>query len=1099
MDSNTQATGGFHVDYSVKGTAKCKLCKKVISKNVLRIGKPVLFKDRIFLQYHHVPCMLKKFRNARIASNIVSDTNALTGFADLREDDQHTLKDLIASENESRNKTLPTSLQKRKARVSPEAPLHVRKSRLKSSNSECLTVLFTNADQLTTTKMTELRLRVQQEKPMVVAVCEVKPKNSQERHNYDIPGFSLHPVNIEESTGRGIAVYTHSSLDQSIVQIKSDLSFQEACLLEIKLRGGDLMLFGCIYRSPTQSATSEKNNDCLNRLLLNISNTKYSHRCLVGDFNFKDINWTSWSTFHNDDSKEQKFIETIRDCFFHQHNLENSRRRGNDQPSLIDLIFTDESMQVSDVHHQAPLGKSDHNVITFKFNCYLDYSKPKEKLLYDKGDFNAMRIQLVENDWMEEFISTADGKSVEELWQSIKSMLENLRKSFVPKKQSDTSPKWKDVGGFPVDQGARKAIQEKHALHRKWIASQTKDSSSEAARVRYRKASNKAKTLIRQCKRRYESLIAEESKANPKPFWAHIRGRLKTKEGVAPLLQNPKDKNSMKFTDEEKANILLHQFTSVFTHEPAGDAPTMASRTAAIMATIIVTEEMVREEINKLNINKSCGPDEVHPKMLKELVGFISAPIAILLNKTIQDGEIPGDWKKAYVSAIFKKGSKSVAENYRPISLTSLVCKLMETLLKTEMLSHLESNNLLSPKQFGFLSGRSTTTQLLNYLNKCLEKTVHGQVVDCIYLDFAKAFDTVPHKRLLNKLKAYGITGQMLKWIEAFLTGRTHAVRVNGVLSEVNTVISGIPQGSVLGPILFIIYINDILDNITSDGFLFADDTKILRSIRNEDDALALQSDIDALEEWSDKWLLRFNAKKCHVLSLGKIENTMYTKRYKVYGNELEHVFEEKDLGITIDSQLTFEEHIAAKVRVANAIVGLIRRSFSFLSCYLFRKLYLALVRPHLEYAQVVWSPHSKKLINMLENVQIRATKLVDGLGKLDYPARLRKLNLPTLLHRRERGAMIEMYKHFTVYSKETLSDAFQPRQRITRPHNRQIQERAPNDGVTGAQSNSFYFRNARTWNQLPAKVVNAGTLDSFKNALDEYWEEAPTKFDHQQ
>ena len=132
----------------------------------------------------------------------------------------------------------------------------------------------------------------------------------------------------------------------------------------------------------TPSATSEKNNDCLNRLLLNISNTKYSHRCLVGDFNFKDINWTSWSTFHNDDSKEQTFIETIRDCFFHQHNLENSRRRGNDQPSLIDLIFTDESMQVSDVHHQAPLGKSDHNVIPFKFNCYLDCSNPKEKLLY---------------------------------------------------------------------------------------------------------------------------------------------------------------------------------------------------------------------------------------------------------------------------------------------------------------------------------------------------------------------------------------------------------------------------------------------------------------------------------------------------------------------------------------------------------------------------------------------------------------------------------------------------------------------------------------------------------------------------------------------
>ena len=325
-------------------------------------------------------------------------------------------------------------------------------------------------------------------------------------------------------------------------------------------------------------------------------------------------------------------------------------------------------------------------------------------------------------------------------------------------------------------------------------------------------------------------------------------------------------------------------------------------------------------------------------------------------------------------------------------------------------------------------------------------------------------------EKKLRRVGKYGTRGK------AFLTGRTHSVKVNGVSSEINAVISGIPQGSVLGPILFIVYINDILDNIASDGFLFADDTKILRSIKCRDDAIELQSDITALEEWSNKWLLKFNPKKCHVLSLGKIENTMFTMRYEIYGKEMEHVFEEKDLGVTIDSQLTFEDHIAAKVKVANAMVGLIRRSFSYLSCYLFRKLYLALVRPHLEYAQVVWSPHSKKLINMLENVQIRATKLVDGLSTLDYPARLRKLNLPTLLHRRARGAMIELYKHFTVYSKETLSDAFQPRQRFTRPHNWQLMERTPKDGVNGIQANSFYFRNARMWNRLPANGIRPQT-----------------------
>ena len=603
--------------------------------------------------------------------------------------------------------------------------------------------------------------------------------------------------------------------------------------------------------------------------------------------------------------------------------------------------------------------------------------------------------------------------------------------------------------------------------------------------------------MVRKCKRQFESSIAEKAKTNPKPFWSHVRGRLKTKEGVAPLLSNPNDKSSMKFTDKEKANILLQQFSSVFTREPDGDAPTMPSRTSAILETLRVTAEMVDAEIKAMNVNKACGPDNIHPRMMKELVSFISLPIAILLNRTMQEGVIPRDWKRAFVSAIFKKGSKSIAENYRPISLTSLVCKLMETFIKNAIMAHLVSNSLLSSKQFGFTGGRSTVTQMLNYLDKCIEKIVAGKVVDCIYLDFAKAFDTVPHKRLLNKLKAYGISGELLNWIKAFLSDRTQTVKVNGVSSETDPVISGIPQGSVLGPILFIIFINDILDNVQSEGFLFADDTKVFRSVGSKADAEALQADIDTLEEWSNTWLLRFNPKKCHVLSLGRIEDTMYTMRYKVYDKEMEHVFDEKDLGVTVDSQLTFEDHIASKVRIANAMVGLIRRSFSYLSCYLFRKLYLAFVRPHLEYAQVVWAPHSRKLINLIENVQIRATKLVDGLGSLSYTERLQKLNLPTLVHRRTRGAMIELYKHFNIYSRDTIADSFQPRQRCTRSHDQQLLERVPQDGVRGLQSNSFYFRYTRMWNTLPNNVVAAKSLNSFKNALDNHWKEEPSMYDH--
>ena len=161
--------------------------------------------------------------------------------------------------------------------------------------------------------------------------------------------------------------------------------------------------------------------------------------------------------------------------------------------------------------------------------------------------------------------------------------------------------------------------------------------------------------------------------------------------------------------------------------------------------------------------------------------------------------------------------------------------------------------------------------------------------------------------------------------------------------------ISGIPQGTVLGPLLFVVYINDLLDNISSNGLMYADDTKIFREISSRADAEALQLDIQKLEEWTEKWLLRFHPDKCHVLSLGKIENTKHTHRYQICDQEMEHVFEEKDLGITFDSDISFREHIANKINKANSITGLIRRSFTFLDCESFSKLYCALVRPHLE------------------------------------------------------------------------------------------------------------------------------------------------------
>ena len=240
-----------------------------------------------------------------------------------------------------------------------------------------------------------------------------------------------------------------------------------------------------------------------------------------------------------------------------------------------------------------------------------------------------------------------------------------------------------------------------------------------------------------------------------------------------------------------------------------------------------------------------------------------------------------------------------------------------------------------------------------------------------------------------------------------------------------------------------------------------------------------------------DKWTVD----KCHVITLGKLENIMYTNRYKIGDMELEHVFEEKDLGITVDADLSFDEQICSKVSKANQIMGLIRRSFANLDTKSFIKLYTALVRPHLEYGQSVWSPHLKKHQDLIEKVQIRATKQVDGLHNLQYSERLKLLNLPTLAYRRLRGDVIEMHKHFRMYDEEIIADSFQRKVRANRGHNLQIYERRAKDGTRGVQHNSFYFRTARLWNQLPEDVVNAPTINSFKNRLDKCWNDLPMKF----
>jgi len=545
------------------------------------------------------------------------------------------------------------------------------------------------------------------------------------------------------------------------------------------------------------------------------------------------------------------------------------------EPSLLDLVLTNEDMQILDIQHHAPIGKSDHDVILFDFKCYMNYSKQKAQFAYREGNYNGMRQNLTNSRWKDRFVKsvlTTDKPRVEHCWNLLKTKYLTLRDQFVPKSTTSSGPSWKEKWSFPIEKPERDAIKDKNKKRRAWMSSMSL-LDREHARLEYTRARNKVRTLLRKAKRLFEKGIAKQCKKNPKGFWAYSRSKLKTRSGIAPLLSNPEDKETIVFDDKGKADILQNQFSSVFTREQEGDIPRLNIRTKTNVKNIHITAEMVLNILKYIKINKSFGPDEIHLMMLKELAGDFAELIAALFNMSINDGVLAEDWKTAFVLPIFKKGAKNLAVNYRPISLTCILCKVLENIVRQTIMENLTSQNLISNKQHGFVTSRSTVTQLLMYMDKCVEDIADGNVVDAIYLDFWKAFDTVPHRRLIGKLEAYGIEGNILNWINAFLTNRSQVVQVNGVNSKPASAISGIPQGSVLGPLLFVVYINNLLDNLHSTWLLFTDDTKLFRKITSEADAKELQKDIALLEEWSRIWLLDFNAGKCHVLTMGKFEN----------------------------------------------------------------------------------------------------------------------------------------------------------------------------------------------------------------------------------
>jgi len=383
---------------------------------------------------------------------------------------------------------------------------------------------------------------------------------------------------------------------------------------------------------------------------------------------------------------------------------------------------------------------------------------------------------------------------------------------------------------------------------------------------------------------------------------------------------------------------------------------------------------------------------------------------------------------------------------------------------------------------------KSTLTNLLEYLEVLTKAKDDHLSVDVNYLDCRKAFDTVPHRRLIAKLEALGVEGNVLSWISSFLLNRRQRVSIRGSTSGWLPVDSGVPQGSVLGPILFLFYINDLVDGLECPILLFADDAKIFKTIKSQDDVDMLRRDMLKIERWSEKWLLTFNEEKCATMHIGK--NNLKAD-YTINNRTLNETELEKDLGVFVSHDLNPSQHVAKVAAKANGIIGLVKKNFDYLDAETILSIHCTMIRPTLEYAVQCWSPYLVKDIEELEKIQHRITKLVPGLQDVPYEERCKRLNLQTLVQRRQRGDLIEVYKILRGHEGSDYTKFFKLRSGNTRGHNWKLEKKEQHRSLM--RGGWFAIRVVNPWNDLPHYVVNAPTIATFKTRLDKHFGEIQT------
>ena len=935
-------------------------------------------------------------------------------------------------------------------------------------HNEALKVLTVNVNHILAKRVELLHFLVDNSIDIMIA-CETKIDENICDAELGLENFDIYRKD-RNIHGGGVLVAVKKQLKSR----KLEITGTECELVCVKLMVENTrpVVICAFYRPPSSTLEVMEN---LKDALMQVLAYRNVTLLLSGDFNLPDIDWEANALKDNPlhQRESRSFLETVSELGLKQ--FVKFPTRGE---NMLDLILSNKEFSVSDVR-SCP-GVSDHEMIIYNFHVKAEkiINRTRKVYLYHKADLIGLR-NFLQNAYIY-FKVHVSSMDVESQWVYFKNKLFEAVDKFVPSKVL------KPKSGLPwVNSRIRREIRRRERLYKK-----AKRTGSLFDSQAFKHQKRRVKYLINTSHNEYvNNYILNDDGLKTKRFWKYVKSKRSYKSSIKCLI-----KNNLTFTNSKDIlNALNDTFFEAFSRDEHAETVSLdsgdcshASNTPH-MPNIEVTFNGIKKLIEGLDSKKSPGPDNISPGILKLIPNEAASFLEVIYKNSLATSEIPDDWKMANITPLHKKGAKSNPSNYRLVSLTSIPCKLLEHIIKSSMYSHLEKYNLITSKQHGFRKHFSCTTQLLSLVHDlCQAINAKGQT-DIIFLDFSKAFDKVSHRKLLQKLSSYGFGGLCHSWLRSFLSSRTQAVVMDGERSFPCEVLSGVPQGTVLGPILFLIYINDIVNGLKSNINLFADDCALYRKIESEEDNRVLQDDLNLLHSWGIRWSMDFNVSKCFSMTVTLNRNIIHST-YHINGVPVENLDSYKYLGVYISSKMQWNKTVDHMIGKANKTLGLLKRNFSSCSSHIKEKLYLSLVRPHLEYSCEVWSPSTKDLKHRLEMVQRHAARFVknDYQQTASVTAMLKELNWDTLESRRTRFQLKYVHKMlsnqvalnpFDYFEKNTYSS-------LRNSHSKKLTLKFARVDVV---KNSFFYSIVPLWNSLPPNVTEQANSDVFFDLCKTY------------